>query len=95
MDGGRWTVDGGRWTVDGGRWIKSIYFLTFKIIRMGNFKELRVWQESIELVTEIYSITKIGSFAKDFGLANQIQRASISIASNIAEGDERRSHPFF
>lgn len=58
---------------------------------MGNFKELRVWQEALELATTIYSISKEGSFAKDFGLSNQIQRAVVSISSNIAEGDERRT----
>ncbi len=56
---------------------------------MGNFKELRVWKESVELATEIYSITKTAPFNEDFGLKNQIQRAVVSISSNIAEGDDR------
>lgn len=59
---------------------------------MGKFKELRVWQESLELATIVYGITKKGPFSKDFGLANQIQRAVVSISSNIAEGDERRTN---
>lgn len=56
---------------------------------MGRFKELRVWQDSMKLAEHIYGITRLGSFAKDFGLRNQIRRAAVSISSNIAEGDER------
>ncbi|MCT2562968.1 four helix bundle protein [Chryseobacterium herbae] len=60
---------------------------------MANFKELLVWQKSIDFVTEIYKIT--GSFPKDemYGLISQIRRASVSIPSNIAEGNSRRSKP--
>ncbi len=59
---------------------------------MGNFKELRVWSDSIDLATGIYKITSKKPFANDFGLSNQIQRAAVSIASNIAEGDERDTY---
>ena len=58
---------------------------------MGNFKELRVWQRGVRLATEVYAITQQGNFARDFGLSNQIQRAVVSISSNIAEGDERNT----
>ena len=58
---------------------------------MGTFKELRVWQDGINLAANIYHITKKSPFSKDYGLANQIQRAGVSIASNIAEGEERDS----
>ncbi|AZA53186.1 four helix bundle protein [Chryseobacterium sp. G0201] len=60
---------------------------------MANFKELLVWQKSINFVTEIYRTTE--SFPKDetFGLKSQIRRASVSIPSNIAEGNSRRSKP--
>jgi len=60
---------------------------------MGKFKELRVWQEAIELATVIYALSKKGPFSRDFGLKDQIQRAVVSIPSNIAEGDERRTIP--
>ena len=56
---------------------------------MGTFRELRVWQEAINLAANIYHITRQPPFSNDFGLANQIQRASVSIASNIAEGEDR------
>lgn len=60
---------------------------------MANFKELLVWQKSVDFVTEIYKITE--TFPKDetFGLKSQIRRASVSIPSNIAEGNSRRSKP--
>lgn len=58
---------------------------------MGNFKQLRVWQDSLDLATNIYALSRQEPFAKDFGLCNQIQRAAVSISSNIAEGDERGS----
>lgn len=55
---------------------------------MGNFKDLRIWKESINLVEEIYLLTVRKDFARDFGLKDQIQRSSVSIPSNIAEGEE-------
>ena len=42
---------------------------------MGNFKDLWVWKEGVNLAAEIYTISKNGEFAKDYGLRNQIQRA--------------------
>jgi len=56
---------------------------------MGNFKELRVWNDAVGLATDIYKITSQKPFCNDYGLCNQIQRAAVSIASNIAEGDDR------
>lgn len=55
---------------------------------MGNFEELRVWQRAKELAIFLYKLSGQGAFAKDWGLRDQIRRASVSIASNIAEGDE-------
>lgn len=56
---------------------------------MGKFKELRVWQDAMELVVDIYKICKTDAFARDYGLRDQIQRSAVSVPSNIAEGDER------
>jgi len=53
------------------------------------FEDLEAWQKARELTREIYVFSKKGSFAKDFGLRDQIRRASVSIMSNIAEGFER------
>ncbi len=62
---------------------------------LGGFKELRVWQVSKELAVEIYKLTREGKLVKDFGLKDQMQRASVSIAANIAEGYERNSNNEF
>lgn len=59
---------------------------------MGGFRDLSVWQKSRDLAVEIYKITNGSSFSHDFGLRDQIRRASVSIPSNIAEGDERGSN---
>jgi len=60
-----------------------------------NFKELRVWHEAKDLAVKIYKLTNRAKFIKDFSLKGQLQRSSISIASNIAEGYERNSHKDF
>ena len=53
---------------------------------MNNFKELKVWQKSMTLVKEIYSVTKDFPKEERFGITSQIQRSAVSIPSNIAEG---------
>ncbi len=55
---------------------------------MGNFQKLHVWQYSKEIAIKIYRLTREKEFAKDYGLKDQMQRSAVSIASNIAEGDE-------
>ena len=57
--------------------------------RIEKFEDLIDWQKARELTKEVYQISRLGAFGKDFGLAGQIQRASVSIMSNIAEGFER------
>jgi four helix bundle protein len=56
-----------------------------------SFEKLEVWQDSRILVSEIYALTKLFPNEEKYGLTNQIQRASISIVSNIAEGVSRKS----
>ncbi|MCD9854098.1 four helix bundle protein [Epilithonimonas sp. JDS] len=58
---------------------------------MAHFKELIVWQKSINLVTEIYRITEKFPSNEIYGLTSQLRRASVSVPSNIAEGNTRRS----
>jgi len=57
--------------------------------KIERFEDLTSWQKARELNRCIYRVTRAGAFAKDFGLRDQIRRASISILSNIAEGFER------
>ena len=54
-----------------------------------SFEEIESWQKARELTREVYTVSNKGAFAKDFGLRDQIRRASVSILSNIAEGFER------
>lgn len=58
---------------------------------MHNFKELRVWQEAMELAKNVYLITATFPANERFGLSSQVNRAVISIPSNIAEGAGRSS----
>jgi four helix bundle protein len=53
------------------------------------FEDLEVWKEARALTNKIYKITADSKFSKDFGLRDQIRRASVSVMSNIAEGFER------
>lgn len=55
------------------------------------FKDLLVWQKSIEIVKQIYLISIDNNLSKDFALRDQLRRAALSIPSNIAEGFERSS----
>jgi four helix bundle protein len=59
------------------------------------FEELEVWKTSIELCADIYRLTNTELFAKDYGLKDQIRRASVSVPSNISEGYERDSKKQF
>ena len=58
-------------------------------------EDIQVWQKARQLTNQIYEATSNGEFAKDFGLRGQIQRASVSIMANIAEGFGRRSDKEF
>jgi four helix bundle protein len=51
-----------------------------------SFRDLTVWQRSVELALHIYKLTAKFPDSERFGLTNQLRRASISVASNIAEG---------
>lgn len=57
----------------------------------SSFRDLRVWQESIELTTDVYRETARFPKHETYGLVQQIRRAAVSIASNIAEGKGHRS----
>jgi four helix bundle protein len=58
-------------------------------MHVDRFEDLVAWQKARELTRLIYSVSRQGEFARDYGLSNQIQRAVVSIMSNIAEGFER------
>jgi four helix bundle protein len=59
------------------------------------FEELETWKEARRIAGEIYRLTRNSKFTRDFGLSGQIQRAVVSIMSNIAEGFERGGNQEF
>jgi len=61
-------------------------------MKIQKFEDMKVWQDAREFVSKIYKSTSNQKFNKDFGLRDQIQRAAVSIMSNIAEGYERDSN---
>jgi four helix bundle protein len=58
-------------------------------MKIKKFEDLESWKKARKLTNRVYEATAAGSFTRDFGLKDQIRRASISILSNIAEGFER------
>ena len=62
-----------------------------RIVRGKGFRDLRVWQCGMDLVEDVYRLTR--GFPKEelYGLTNQLRRAAVSVPSNIAEG-QTRSH---
>ena len=57
--------------------------------KIERFEDLIAWQKARELTKQIYDVTRTNPFSKDFGLKDQIRRASVSVMSNIAEGFDR------
>lgn len=62
---------------------------------MHNYKELKIWQRSVELATAVYSTTQDFPKIEQYGLTQQIRRSVVSISSNIAEGAGRKSDKEF
>jgi four helix bundle protein len=63
--------------------------------RIKKFEEIEAWKKARKLTQEIYKATTQGSFTRDFGLRDQLQRASVSIMANIAEGFDGGSNREF
>ncbi len=59
------------------------------------FEDLEIWKLAREITKQIYALTMKKSFAQDWGLKDQIRRASVSVMSNIAEGFERGGNQEF
>jgi four helix bundle protein len=60
-----------------------------------SFEDLHIFRETRQLVSDVWKVSRSGTFARDLVLVNQIRRAALSVMSNIAEGFERRSRPDF
>jgi four helix bundle protein len=59
--------------------------------KVNSFEELEVWKLARILAGKIHSFSSQGDFCKEYGFKDQIQRAAVSIVSNVAEGFERQS----
>jgi len=64
-------------------------------MKITRFEDIDAWQEARILTKEIYKLTELPEFRKDWGLSQQIQRASVSIMNNIAEGFDSGSRAEF
>lgn len=62
---------------------------------MHNFKKLAIWIKSVEFVTDIYKVTNTFPSHERFGLVSQLQRAAVSVPTNISEGSAKTSNKDF
>ena len=62
--------------------------------KIKSYKDLQVWQRGVELSVKIYKLTENFPKSEQYGLTNQMRRASVSIPSNIAEGFGRSKTEF-
>jgi len=60
--------------------------------KFNSFEEIKAWQKAYDVTLSVYKATSTGNFSKDFGLRDQIRRASVSVMANIAEGHGRRTN---
>lgn len=63
--------------------------------KFEGFEEIEAWKKAYDVTLRIYRLTENGRFSKDFGLRDQIRRASVSVMANIAEGHGRKSNSEF
>lgn len=60
-------------------------------MRISDYKNLLVWQKTMDLVVEIYNITKLLPKEETYCISDQLRRSAVSVPSNIAEGQSRNS----
>jgi four helix bundle protein len=91
---GDWRLETGDWRLEtgDGRWEMGDGETRVMADKVGKFEDLEVWKESMRLAVSLYGRLKD---CNDFGLRDQMQRAAVSIPSNIAEGYERNSNKEF
>ncbi|KKP57981.1 MAG: Ribosomal protein S23 [Candidatus Moranbacteria bacterium GW2011_GWF1_34_10] len=64
-------------------------------MKIQKFEESNIWKISLVITKNIYDLTAKGDFSKDYGLRDQIRRATVSISSNIVEGFEKNNNNEF
>jgi four helix bundle protein len=65
------------------------------VAQYNDFEDLPIWQDARVVAKEVYKLTQSSEFSRDYGLKDQIQRASVSVVSNIAEGFDYGSNKQF
>ena len=60
-----------------------------------NFKNLKVWQKSVDSAVKVYEVTKLFPSEERFGITSQMRRSSVSVSSNIAEGTAKNTSKSF
>jgi four helix bundle protein len=60
-----------------------------------NFKNLKVWQKSVDSAVKVYEVTKLFPSEERFGITSQMRRSSVSVPSNIAEGTAKNTSKSF
>jgi four helix bundle protein len=73
----------------------STLYIIIKYDYMNKYKDLIIWKKSMELAKVVYTITDKFPSDERYGIVNQMRRAAVSIASNIAEGAGRESNKEF
>mgnify|MGYP001563645480 FL=1 len=61
-------------------------------MKITKFEDLEIWKLSLKITKDIYDLTAKKEFSRDFGLKDQIQRAIVSVSSNIVEGFEKNNN---
>lgn len=61
-------------------------------MKIVKFEDLEIWKLSLKITKDIYNLTAKKEFSRDFGLKDQIQRAIVSVSSNIVEGFEKNNN---
>jgi four helix bundle protein len=82
-----WNLESGIWNIMGGLFLISRWRLT--PMRYKRFEDLPVWNEAIDLAVQVYAITSRVEFRAFRSLRDQLERATVSVSNNIAEGFER------
>lgn len=78
----------------GGWWPLVASYKGAVVTKVTHYRDLRVWVEGVELSVFVYALTEKFPLREQFGLTNQMRRASVSIPSNIAEGHGRSDKEF-
>ena len=75
--------------------LNTLIYRGEKMATIVRFEDIEAWQTARDLTRLVYELTNEGTFARDFGLRDQMRRAAVSVMSNIAEGFESRTSRLF